>query len=441
MRAELLTLVLVLLVAAVVTYLLTPAVRKFAVAIGAQTEVRARDIHTVPTPRLGGLAMYGGLVAAVLVAGNLPLLADALRTKESWEVTWSGTWTALLAGGGLLVVIGVIDDRWEMDALTKFAGQVTAAGIMVLLGVQLAWLPLPDGAILPLPADYGAVLTILIVVATINAINFVDGLDGLAAGIVGISALAFLTYAFWLVTVVRIPKLLIPAMIAAVLAGVCLGFLPHNFNPAKLFMGDTGSMLLGFLLASSAISILSELDPSAIGKDVNRFPTILPLLPPIIVLVVVYADMLLAVIRRTYDGRSPFAPDRKHLHHRLMALGHSQRGAATIMYLWTGVFSFGVVGLSFRGSPLLVLSIISVVALLALVLMVLPQWRGRAERNRRNGKNGRSDDRGGDGEQGGADGAARSGENGRGGHEGRRGGGGRSDGRPMSPPSDPVTPA
>jgi UDP-GlcNAc:undecaprenyl-phosphate/decaprenyl-phosphate GlcNAc-1-phosphate transferase len=376
-RAELLTLVLVLLVAAAVTYLLTPAVRRFAIRIGAQTEVRARDVHKEPTPRLGGLAMYGGLAATMLVAGFLPVLQEVFDRNNTWD-TWTGTWTALLAGGGLLVVIGIIDDRYEMDALTKFAGQVTAAGILVLRGIQLAWLPLPEAGTLPLPTDYGAVLTILVVVATINAVNFVDGLDGLAAGIVGISALAFLTYAFWLVTVVGIPKLLIPAVISAALAGVCLGFLPHNFNPARLFMGDTGSMLLGFLLASSAISILSELDPAAVGSEVNRFPTILPLLIPIIVLVVPYADMLLAVVRRTYDGRSPFAPDKKHLHHRLLALGHSHRGAALIMYLWTGVFSFGVVTLSFLRSPLLVLSIASGVALLALVLMVLPQWRGRS---------------------------------------------------------------
>jgi UDP-GlcNAc:undecaprenyl-phosphate GlcNAc-1-phosphate transferase len=369
----LLTLVLVLLVCMAVTYLLTPAVRGFAIGIGAQTEVRERDIHSVPTPGLGGLAMYGGLAAALLVAYRLPVLDEILAQGDAAYRTW----IAVLAGGGLLVLIGVIDDRFGMDALTKFAGQVTAAGITVLQDVQLVWVPLPDGGILSLPGDYGSILTILVIVATINAVNFIDGLDGLAAGVVGIAALAFLTYALYVATIGGLRQLLVPAVISALLAGACLGFLPHNFNPARLFMGDTGSMLLGFLLASSAISILAEAPPGALG-EVNRFPTIMPLLIPIIVLVMPYADMLLAVVRRTYDGRSPFAPDRKHLHHRLMALGHSQRGAALIMYMWAAVFCFGVVGLSFIRTPLLGLVLFTaVVALAALVLMLLPQWRRR----------------------------------------------------------------
>jgi UDP-GlcNAc:undecaprenyl-phosphate GlcNAc-1-phosphate transferase len=363
--------ILTFLTGAIVTYLFVPLVRKFAIAFKAMTPVRDRDVHAIPTPRMGGLAMFFGMLAALLMASRLPHLARVF--------TESPTWLGLLSAGGLLVVVGIADDRWEIDALTKLAGQVAAAGLLIKNGVQLLWIPLP-GATLVLPPSYGVPLTIVIVVATINAVNFIDGLDGLAGGIVGVSALAFFVYSFLVTVVVHLDHQSAPALIAAVLAGMCAGFLPHNFSPARVFMGDTGSMLIGLLLATSMITV-SGFDPVALRGSINRFPTILPLIP-VAILVVPYADMLMAVIRRSYDGRSPFAPDKKHLHHRLLDLGHSHRGAALIMYVWTALFSFGVVALSAVKSPLVVLSIATLVAIAALVMMAFPQLRPHGRRRR-----------------------------------------------------------
>jgi UDP-GlcNAc:undecaprenyl-phosphate/decaprenyl-phosphate GlcNAc-1-phosphate transferase len=363
--------ILTFLTASIVTYLLVPLVRKFAIAFKAMTPVRDRDVHAIPTPRMGGLSMFFGLCAAMLMASRLPHLHKVF--------TENSMWIGLLSAGGLLVVVGMADDRWEIDALPKMAGQVAAAGLLIMNGVQLLWIPLP-GKTLALPPSYGVPLTILIVVATINAVNFIDGLDGLAAGIVGVSAMAFFVYAYLVTVVAHLDHQSAPALIAAILTGMCVGFLPHNFSPARIFMGDTGSMLIGLLLATSMITV-SGFDPAALKGSINRFPTILPLLP-VAILVVPYADMLMAVVRRTYGGRSPFAPDKKHLHHRLLNLGHSHRGAALVMYLWTALFSFGVVALSAAKSPLVVLAAASVVAIAALVVMAFPQLRPHGRRHR-----------------------------------------------------------
>jgi UDP-GlcNAc:undecaprenyl-phosphate GlcNAc-1-phosphate transferase len=378
---------LTLLVAAAVTYVLTPLVRRFAAMIGAiKVEIRERDVHTAPVPLIGGLAMYAGLVAALLVANQIPQLHDAIAN--------TGMVTGLLAAGGLLVIIGIIDDRWGMNALTKAAGQVAAGGIVVATGTQLSWLPLPGGSgriFVPTP-DQQTLLTILIVVATINAVNFIDGLDGLAAGIVAIAAMSFFAYYYSLTKLAGISSLAAPALASAVLIGICLGFLPHNFAPAKIFMGDTGSMLLGLVLAYAPISSINSLDPAQLTDSINRYPVIMPLLLPAVLLVIPYGDMLLAVVRRTTAGQSPFAADRKHLHHRLLDIGHSQRASVLIMYLWAAAFSGTVVWLSItktelprahnhHGEPVMVFLLITVVAVAVLVLLSMP-WRHWGERAR-----------------------------------------------------------
>ena len=363
--------ILTFLTGAIVTYLLVPLVLRFAIAFRAMTPVRDRDVHAIPTPRLGGLAMFFGMLAAMLMASRLPHLHKVFVE--------SPTWVGLLSAGGLLVVVGIADDRWEIDALTKMAGQVAAAGLLIMNGVQVLWIPLP-GRTLALPPSYGVPLTIIIVVATINAVNFIDGLDGLAAGIVGVSASAFFVYAFLVTVVAHLDHQTAPALIAAVLAGMCAGFIPHNFSPARIFMGDTGSMLIGLLLATSMITV-SGFDPVALrGRSTVSRRSCRCCRSAI--MVVPYADMLMAVVRRTYDLKSPFAPDKKHLHHRLLDLGHSHRGAALVMYLWTALFSFGVVALSAVKSPLVVLSVASLVAIAALIVMAFPQLRPHGRRHR-----------------------------------------------------------
>ena len=231
-------------------------------------------------------------------------------------------------------------------------------------------------------------MTILIVVATINAVNFIDGLDGLAAGVVGISALAFMVYSYTLTNSVGIPSQSVPAVVSAVLAGICIGFLPHNFNPARIFMGDTGAMLLGLLLAYGPISSTATLDQNilvnyASNKPVDRFATILPLLLPVAILIIPYTDLLLAVVRRMLAGQSPFAADRQHLHHRLQNMGHSHRQTVLLMYLWAALFSGTVVGLSVIRVPLIWLALATVGAVIALVLATMPKlrpWRSTGKR-------------------------------------------------------------
>lgn len=359
---------LTFVIAAAVTYLLVPMVRRFAIAFGATPPVRDRDVHTEPIPRLGGLAIYGGFAAALLISAQLPHLQN---------VFVADTWRGLLLAGGLITIIGVIDDRWGMDALSKLAGQTAAAGILVWQGVQLLWLPLP-GTQLSLGPWLGAMVSILLIVVTINAVNFADGLDGLAAGIVGISAFAFFAYYYVVAVEQGFVRQSYPAMIAIILAGTCVGFLFHNFHPAKVFMGDTGAMLLGLLLTSITITVTGQFDANTAREEFNSgLVVFLPIALPLLVIALPLADLVLAVLRRTLAGKSPFAPDRGHLHHRLLDMGHSHMRAVLLMYLWAGIVSFAAVALSVFDSPAIVLTVTALVATCAVGLIVLPRLRRR----------------------------------------------------------------
>ncbi|MFL1376446.1 MULTISPECIES: MraY family glycosyltransferase [unclassified Nocardiopsis] len=359
---------LTFVIAAAVTYLLVPLVRKFAIAFGATPPVRDRDVHTEPIPRLGGLAIYGGFAVALLLSAQLPHLQN---------VFVADTWIGLLLAGGLITIIGVIDDRWGMDPVSKLAGQVAAAGILVAKGVQLLWLPLP-GTQLSLGPWLGALVSVLLIVVTINAVNFADGLDGLAAGIVGISALAFFAYYYVVAVEQGFVRQSYPAMIAIILAGTCVGFLCHNFHPAKVFMGDTGSMLLGLLLTSITITVTGQFDANTAREEFNSgLVVFLPIALPLLVIALPLADLVLAVLRRTLAGKSPFAPDRGHLHHRLLDMGHSHVRAVLLMYLWAGIVAFAAVALSVFDSAVVVLTVTALVAVCAVGLIALPRLRRR----------------------------------------------------------------
>src|SRR5215468_1907909 len=366
--------VLTLLAAAAVTYILTPLVRRFAIAVGAMHAARERDVHKMPTPLLGGFAIYGGLAAALLVASRLSGL-NSVFTETNME-------KGLLLAGGLVVIMGFVDDRWGMGALSKLAGQIAAGVILVWSGAEITWLPEPGGVTLLLTSDQQIAVTILVVVVTMNAVNFIDGLDGLAAGIVGIGAVAFFAYYFTLTHRLGLLDQTEPALVSALLAGVCLGFLPHNFYPARIFMGDTGSMLIGLMLAYAPISSLALLDPASLtdtaayaAGTVNRYGAFIPLLVPAAILLIPYADLLMAVVRRTRAGKSVFAPDKKHLQHRLLAIGHSHRTSVLIMYLWAALFAGSVIWLSIVRTPLYVLAIVTVGAIAALLLVTMPRLR------------------------------------------------------------------
>ena len=322
MREYLLT----LLIAAVLTYMCTPLVRSLALRSKAVASVRERDIHTQETPRWGGVAMWLAMGATLVMVGSLKLVGKA----------YSQELLGIFLASTFVLLIGALDDRYELDAITKLAGQGLAAAILLIFGIQILWLPI-DGIIV-LPTNIGQLLTVVVVVVIINAVNFIDGLDGLATGIVGISAAAFFGFSYLLAVENGFSRAGAPSLVTAIVIGCCLGFLPHNTHPAKIFMGDSGSMFLGLLLAASAITLMGQIDANAVFAE-NIGPAALPLLLPFAVLAIPLLDLALAVLRRVKSGRSPFAPDQEHLHHKLMAWGNSQQRSAVILYLVTAMLA------------------------------------------------------------------------------------------------------
>jgi UDP-GlcNAc:undecaprenyl-phosphate GlcNAc-1-phosphate transferase len=334
---------LVFLVAGTVTYLLTVVAREIALRTGAVAAVRDRDVHTEPIPYLGGIAMLGGLAAAYVVARELPFLSQ----REGFVFRDAGV---VLLAGALVCAVGVLDDIFDIDALTKLGGQVLAASLLVVFGVRFYFFPQLDGTQFILDPAQGALLSVVVVIATINAVNFVDGLDGLAAGVVGIGAVAFFLFCYFLASQNELTLATTGALLTASLAGACAGFLPHNFHPARLFMGDSGSMMIGLVLSASALTITGQFRGDEIASDGSGIlVTLLPVLLPVSLLMVPVADLVLAVVRRTRAGRSPFAPDKQHLHHRLLEIGHSQRRAVYIMWMWAALVAGGSVLVSLEG--------------------------------------------------------------------------------------------
>ncbi|MGH3547266.1 MAG: glycosyltransferase family 4 protein [Pseudonocardiaceae bacterium] len=366
---------LVGLTTAVVTFLLTGLVRMLAIRTGAVATPRERDVHRAPIPRLGGVAMYGGILGGVLLAHQLPVL------RRSFE--FSGDIVGVLVAGGIIMLLGALDDRFELDSLTKFAGQVTAAGVLVLYGVQwfIFWVPWNGGAgsvgsVLVLGQDQAVFVTVALAVVLVNAMNFVDGLDGLAAGIGLIAAVAIGAFTLQLLyrsggSVSVYP----PTLIAALIAGACLGFLPHNFQPARIFMGDSGAMLIGVMLAAASTSASGRVDSRNYGAT-DVLALFSPLLVVAAVLFVPLLDLLLAVVRRTRAGRSPFAADKMHLHHRLLEIGHSHRRAVLLIYLWAALLAFGAVALTLFDVYVVVWSI-ALGLLVAVVGSMIPRLPAR----------------------------------------------------------------
>lgn len=361
-------LLLVLLTAAVVTFLSTGLIRLLALKFGAVAMPRDRDVHVTPTPRMGGVGIYFGLVVGILFAQQLPALTRGFDYTPDMG--------AVLVSASIIVLVGIVDDRWGL-ALTKFVGQVTAAGVFVLMGVS--WLVIYNpfsGSTWVLDQLQGALLTVIVAAVMINAMNFVDGLDGLAAGLGLIAAVAICIFSVGLLQdqggdVAAYP----PALIAAALAGACLGFLPHNFQPARIFMGDSGSMLIGLTLAAISTSASGRIPLSAYGSR-----DLLGLLSPLIlvgaVMFIPILDLLLAIVRRTRAGVSPFSPDKMHLHHRLLQIGHSHRRVVLLLYLWVGVLAFGAVGSSLLDRTAVVL-LTAGGLVFALVVTAVPSLRHR----------------------------------------------------------------
>ena len=339
----------VFLVAGVVSYLLCVFAREAAIRSGAVARVRDRDVHATPIPYFGGVAMLGGLGAGLLMAHRLPFLS----TSQPFVFHDAGY---VVLAGAMICAVGVLDDLIELDALTKLGGQVVAAGFLVLNDVKLWSLQLPGVGQLVLDPTQAGLLTVLLVVGTMNAVNFVDGLDGLAGGVVLIGAVAFFLFSYQLSATNGETLAITAALLCAALGGACAGFLPHNFFPARIFMGDSGSMLLGLVLSGSSLTLTGQFATVSVERDGGTTSSILvmllPILLPVIILIVPMVDLVLAVVRRTRRGQAFYQPDKEHLHHRLLEIGHSQRRAVLIMWLWAGLVAFGGVLVGLYSGPL-----------------------------------------------------------------------------------------
>ena len=330
MREYLLTIAL----AATLCYLITPFIKILAMRAGAFINLRSRDTHSVITPRWGGIGMWISMSLTFLVVSHLPLVAKSFGREA----------TGIFLAGTFIMILGALDDMYDLDSITKFAGQAVAGGILLLHGVQILWLPI--NGIYILPPSIGQLLTIFFVMVVINAVNFVDGLDGLATGIVAICAMAFFGFSYLLAVVNGLNRAGAPSLITAVIIGICIGFLPHNYHPARIFMGDSGAMFLGLLLSAAAITLTGQIDLNAITNQGSSSP-LLPLLLPFSILAIPLIDLGMAVIRRLRAGRSPFAADKEHLHHKLLSMGNSHRRTSAILYSWTAMFAFPTVVAAF----------------------------------------------------------------------------------------------
>ncbi|MCW4386660.1 undecaprenyl/decaprenyl-phosphate alpha-N-acetylglucosaminyl 1-phosphate transferase [Salinibacterium sp. SYSU T00001] len=317
---------------AVVTFALSFIILKLSLRFRLYPKIRERDVHTRPTPRLGGVAMFLGVLVAFGVASQLDRFHLVFVNPEPV--------LGLLAAALLIVLIGVADDIWDLDWLTKLAGQMIAAGLLVWQGIQLTTLPI--GGVTIVPPVTGLVLTVIAVVLVMNAVNFIDGLDGLVAGVALLANGVFFIYTYILSNGMGESEYFnLASLITVALAGACLGFLPLNWHPARLFMGDAGALLVGLLMAASAISVTGQVDPAALESGRQLLPAFIPILLPFAVLIVPLLDFALAVVRRLRAGKSPFSADRQHLHHRLLDMGHSHFHAVLIFYAWTAVVAIG----------------------------------------------------------------------------------------------------
>lgn len=366
-------LALVLLVGCAITYLVTGIIRSIMMRYGQVNAPRDRDVHKVPTPRLGGVAMFTGLIIAIVVAAQLPALNRGFPPVTP-------DMAAVVMAAFVIVVVGVIDDLYDISWMLKLGGQLGGAVVMSLMGLSwyLIYVPIGDGTTLILDQIQSTVLTALLTVTIINAMNFVDGLDGLAAGLGAIAAGTILIYSLTILhdqggTVSAYP----PAIISTVLLGVCLGFLPHNFSPARIFMGDSGSMLIGLMLSAACVSASGRINMSLYGAA-DMFALLSPMIVVLAALSIPLLDLLMAVVRRVAAGKSPFAPDKMHLHHRLLRLGHTQKHVVLVLYSWVAVVAFGAVGASVLPTTLtLVLFFVALVVVA--VVTIIPFRRRSAE--------------------------------------------------------------
>jgi UDP-GlcNAc:undecaprenyl-phosphate GlcNAc-1-phosphate transferase len=359
----------VFLACAATTFAGTPIVRRLVVRFGVIYEPNDRTVHAVPTPTMGGLAMYAGLLVGLGVSRFLPFFSK-MNHGSAEPLAAFVTCTAM-------VILGAIDDKRGISALGKLTAQVFIGGLLILLGVQVVYFWLPGAGIVSVSSDLAVPLTVLWIALVVNAVNLVDGLDGLAAGMVAIAATAFFVY------MVRTPSLFGDASAAALLStitvGVCVGFLPWNFHPARIFMGDSGAMLLGMLVTIATLSGVGRNPYPPSGGDLAAIAG--TVLVPLLVLAIPILDVALAIVRRTWRGKGIGQADKEHIHHRLIDIGHSHRSAVLLMYLWSALISASALAIGLIDGRLAVGAIVlcAVALFLVTALPRLVRWRGRVE--------------------------------------------------------------
>lgn len=358
-------------VAAVVTFGLSMLIWKLSTRFRLYPTIRERDVHTRPTPRLGGIAMFMGIVAAFAVGSRLPQLSIVFSDP--------GKILAVLGAAAIIVAIGVVDDIWDLDWLTKLAGQIIAAALLAWQGIQIVALPFLQNTSLLLSPYMFLAITVFLVVLVMNAVNFIDGLDGLVAGVAIIANSVFFVYSY-IVTYGPTNQsgyFNLPQFVSAVLIGACVGFLPLNWHPAKLFMGDAGALLVGLLMATTTIGFTGNVDITTLQGNKAFLPAFIPILLPFAVLIIPLLDFGLAVFRRLRAGKSPFSADRLHLHHRLLDMGHTHLQAVLIFYAWTATASVGL--LLFLFTPSWVAIVVTVTGLVVCTIVTLSPLSRRKE--------------------------------------------------------------
>jgi UDP-GlcNAc:undecaprenyl-phosphate GlcNAc-1-phosphate transferase len=317
--------VAVALVGAVVTLIANRPARVISLRAGYTALPDERKVHQRVTPYGGGGAMLVGFCLALLFAFLIPSLRAVITSSHEM--------LGVLLAAGVIFVVGVVDDFREMSAPAKVAGMFLAASILYFSGATMYQLKLPFAGFVVLGPSILPIITAVWVVALCNAVNLIDGLDGLAAGIVAIASGTLCVYGLRLETLGLLPVTNIGPLVAALTCGICVGFLRDNFHPAKLFMGDAGALMLGLLMSASTM-VIGGRTPPASGVTFFFFA---PLLIPVFILGVPLIDAVWAFIRRTASGQGFHTPDKNHIHHRLMRLGHGHRRTVIILWSWTAL--------------------------------------------------------------------------------------------------------
>ncbi|MCE9622883.1 MAG: undecaprenyl/decaprenyl-phosphate alpha-N-acetylglucosaminyl 1-phosphate transferase [Actinomycetia bacterium] len=360
-------------IAAAVTFATTPVVGAVARRLSWVVEPAAeRHVHRVATPDVGGIAMLIGFVVAFLVAREMDTFASLFRSGDSEP-------RGVLIAATLMFLVGFIDDIFEISAPAKVFGTVLVAVVLVYYGVTMFYFRVPFNDVYILSDEWVPLVTVLWLLGMTNAINLIDGLDGLAAGIVAIGAFAFFLYSQRLAdpSIGMLTQPNVGPLVAILAVGICVGFLPHNFNPARIFMGDGGALLLGLLMAVSTSVVGGRADPNTQRFIGQSYFFLAPLLIPLIILGVPILDTLFAIVRRAARRQGVASADKGHLHHRLMEMGHGQRRSVLILWAWTALLSAFVLYPVYTGSGLSYVPIGMLMLVLVLYTLLHPQIRRR----------------------------------------------------------------